>query len=78
VRVGVVVVNSASKPLKAGFEGLQVTGQPGTEAEGEANADGPLPPKLSPSQGVAPVPRGTSGRPDHRGVASVHREYHPR
>ena len=37
VKVGVVVVNSASKPLKAGFEGLQVISIPATEAEGEVS-----------------------------------------
>jgi hypothetical protein len=78
VQVGVVAVNSASKPLKAGFEGFQVTGRPETEAESEANADRPPPPEPSPSQEVGPAPPGTSGRPDHRGMTSVSREKHPR
>jgi hypothetical protein len=68
VQVGVVVVNSASKPLKAGFEGFQVTGQSATEADGQANADRPPPPPPSPAHEGGPAPPGTSGRPDHRGV----------
>jgi hypothetical protein len=78
VRVGVVAVNSASRPLKAGFEGFQVTGRPETEAERDPNADRPPPPPPSPAQEGGPPPPGTSGRPDHRGIDSVSREKHPR
>jgi len=74
LKVGVVAVNSTSKPLKAGFEELQVTGKPRTEAE--VDADRPRPPKRSPSPEVAPAPPGSSSRPDHRGVESVARESH--
>ena len=78
VKVGVVVVNSASKSLKAGFEGLQVTGRPATPAEGKVDAERPPPPKPSPSQDGGPASPGTSGRPDQGGVASVSRENRPR
>jgi hypothetical protein len=74
VKVGVVVVNSALKPLKAGFEGLQVTGIPATEAEGEANADRPPPLKPPPSQEVGPAPQALRvDCLDYRGAASVPR-----
>jgi regulation of enolase protein 1 (concanavalin A-like superfamily) len=78
VRVGVVAVNSASKPLKAGFEGLQVTGQPATEAEGQADADRPPPPPPSPAQEVGPAPPGHLGRAGPSEHRPVSREKHPR
>jgi regulation of enolase protein 1 (concanavalin A-like superfamily) len=68
LKVGVVAVNSASKPLKAGFEELQITRKPATEAE--VDADRPSTPKRPPSQEIAPAPPGTSSRPDDRSVES--------
>ena len=63
LKVGVLAVNSASKPLKAGLEEFRVIRKPATEA----GADRPLPgpPERSPSQEVAPAPPGTSRRPDY-------------
>ena len=72
LKVGVAAVNSASKPLKAGFEEVQVTGKSGTEAE--VDADLPPRPKRPPSQEIAPAPPGTSSRPDDRSVESSFRE----
>ena len=76
LKVGVGVVNSASKPLKVGFDKLQVTGKPGSDAE--IDADRTRPTKRSPSQEVAPAPQGTSSRSDDRGAESVSRESHLR
>ena len=63
LKVGVLAVNSASKPLKAGLEEFRVIRKPATEA----GADRPLPgpPERSPSQEVSPAPPGTSRRPDY-------------
>ena len=66
LKVGVLAVNSASKPLKAGFEEFRVTGKPG-RTEADADRPPPGPPDRSPSQEVAPAPPGTSSRPDHPG-----------
>ncbi len=41
LKVGVLAVNSASKPLKAGFEEFRVTGKPGTESEGDTDTGHP-------------------------------------
>jgi hypothetical protein len=78
VEVGVVAVNSSSKPLKAEFAMFQVTGEPGTGAEGEVDTGGPGPPQRSPSHPVGPGPQGTSGRPGLRSVAIVWRANHLR
>ena len=75
LKVGVLAVNSASKPLKAGLEEFRVTGKPGG-TEADADRPPPGPPDRSPSQEVAPAPPGTSSRPDHPGVAPVSRVSH--
>jgi serine/threonine protein kinase/regulation of enolase protein 1 (concanavalin A-like superfamily) len=78
VEVGVVAVNSSSKPLKAEFATFQVTGEPGTGAEGEVDTGGPGPPQRSPSHPVGPGSQGTLGRPGHRGVAILSQANHLR
>jgi regulation of enolase protein 1 (concanavalin A-like superfamily) len=78
VKVGVVAVNSSSKPLKAEFATFQLTAKPRTGAEGEVDSEAGGPAKRSPSQPVGPAPQGTLGRPDHRVVASVSRANHLR
>ena len=74
LKVGVLAVNSASKPLKAGFEEFRFRRIPGTEAD--ADRPPPGPPKRSPSQELAPALPGTSRGPDHPGAASVSRMSH--
>jgi serine/threonine protein kinase/regulation of enolase protein 1 (concanavalin A-like superfamily) len=71
LKVGVLAVNSASKPLKAGFADFRVTGKPNSQADGDRPPPGP--PKRSRLQKVGPAPPGTSGGPDHPGAASVSR-----
>jgi regulation of enolase protein 1 (concanavalin A-like superfamily) len=79
LKVGVVAVNSASRPLKAGFEELRGTGKPGTGAEIDAENPRPSgqPPSPSPSQELGPATPGASSPPGRRGVEAVspHRVY---